>query len=185
MNRMQYATVMLRASAMIVLCCAVGACDTMQRAGSLVFGDSSQGGISGLEASLVPIAGSAATGSARFVARGESSTMLVQINGLPPGRFRILVHASGNCSSPNGFSAGPPWSPAGASAPLYDRLPILTPNTEGTGTLTVRLPGVLLRDLEGKSVVVHDSATGPFTAEPDVRNDRIACGVIGPLKTLL
>ena len=167
-----------RRALMIATCCALAGCGTIS-------GGTPEGGISGLEAPLAPIGGSAATGSARFVARGDGATMLVQINGLPPGRFRVMVHANGNCSSPNGFSAGPPWSPAGASAPLYDRLPVLTTNTEGTGTLTVRLSGVLLRDLSGKSVVLHDSVNGPFTAEPDVRNDRIACGVIGPIRTLL
>lgn len=142
--------------------------------------------IPGLEAPLVPIAGSAGTGSARFAPRGDGVTMLVTINGLAPGRYRVLVHANGNCSSPNGFSAGPPWSPPGSATPLYDRLPIVTTNTEGTATLTVRLAGVSLEGpngLSGRSVVVHDVVEGPFTAEPDVRNGRIACGVIGPLRT--
>src|SRR5512140_102903 len=105
----------------------------------------------GLEAPLAPIGGSAATGSARFAPRGDGVTMLVTVNGLAPGRYRVLVHADGNCSSPNGFSAGPPWSPPGSATPLYDRLPILQTNTEGTGTLTVRLTGVPIEGPNGLS----------------------------------
>ncbi len=36
----------------------------------------------------------------------------------------------------------------------------------------------------GKSVVVHDGATGSLEAQPGVRNNRVACGVIGTVKPL-
>jgi Cu-Zn family superoxide dismutase len=158
------------------------ACDTMQR---MFATNPDASGISGLEARVAPINGSAATGSVRFVARADGSTMLVQIDGLSPGRYRLLVHAIGNCTSPNGFSAGPPWSPEGSSKPLYDRLPVLTANSAGNASMTVRLPDVSMQALLGKSVVLHDSIDGPFTAEPGARNDRIGCGVLGPMHTLL
>ncbi|MDQ6620201.1 MAG: superoxide dismutase family protein [Pseudomonadota bacterium] len=164
-------------------------CGTVDRASSFFFGSGSgeHSRVPGLEATLSAIGGSAVTGSVRFVPRGDGVAMLVQINGLAPGRFRVLVHASGNCTSPNGFSAGAPWSPLSATTPLYDRVPIVATGTDGTGTLTVRLSGVAMdgpNGLSGRSVVVHDTANGPFTAEPGVPNNRIACGVIGPLHLL-
>jgi len=171
------------------LACAVllGGCDTMSRAGGAIFGGSSgeRPAGPGVEAHISPLGGSAVTGSVRFVPRGDGVSMLVQINGLPPGRYRVLVHENGNCTSPNGFSAGPPWSPASSQPPLYDRLPIVMANSEGTATLTVRLSGVSAEQLSGRSVVVHDTVSGPYTAQPGVRNARIACGVLGTLRTLL
>jgi hypothetical protein len=41
--------------------------------------------------------------------------MQVHLAGLRTGPYRIVIHANGNCTSPNAFSAGPPWIPAGAS----------------------------------------------------------------------
>ena len=52
-------------------------------------------------------------------------------------------------------------------------------------TLTVRLSGVPVEQLNGRSVVLHDSVRGPYTAQPGVPNARIGCGVIGTLKSLL
>ena len=162
------------------------ACDTMQRASSTLFGGEAETrpAQTGLEAPLIPRGGSAASGSVRFTARGDAVTMLVHVDGLHPGQYRVLVHETGNCSSPNAFSAGPPWSPPGSAAPLYERLPTFSTSSEGTGTMTVRVSGVAIGMLSGRSVVVHDTPNGPFTTEPDVRNGRVACGVIGPLRSL-
>jgi Cu-Zn family superoxide dismutase len=177
----------------LVLAASLAGCDTMQRAGGAIFGSSDDKKPAveakkpaAVEAGLAPIGGSAAQGSVIFSPRGDGVTMLVQLNGLAPGRYRVLVHANGNCSSPNGFSAGPPWSPPGVTPPLPERIPMITTNSEGSGTLTVRLAGVTIdgpAGVTGRSVVLHDAPNGPFEARPDVANARVACGVIGPLRT--
>ena len=142
----------------------------------------------GLEAQLRPIGPhSAAQGSVRFTRRDNGVAMLVTVAGLAPGQYRVVVHENGNCSSPNGFSAGPPWAGAPGIA-LQDRVPLLTTNSEGNASLSMRLYGVTIADgptgLLGRSVVLHDGYTGPLTTEPDARNGRIACGVIVPAETL-
>lgn len=140
--------------------------------------------VSALEAPLRSIGGSAVTGSVRFSARADGVTVIAQIHGSPGAQYRLAVHANGNCSSPNGFSAGPPLPPPGASA--VDARPF-TANTEGNASQTVRLPGYTLdgpQAIEGKSVVVHEGTRGSLEAQPDRPNDRVACGVIGPLQTL-
>ena len=128
-----------------------------------------------------------AQGSVRFVVRGSGVAMLVSLTGLLPGQYRVMVHANGNCSSPNGFSAGPPWAGA-PGVPMLDRVPLLNADAAGSGNVTVRLNGVTLAEgpdgLLGRSVILHDGATGPLTTEPDAPNQRLACGVIGPLETL-
>ena len=159
-------------------------CGTMKNAGDAMFGGDEQ--LPGLEAPLRPLPGSALQGSVRFVSRHGGVMMLVSLNGLPPGQYRVMVHANGNCSSPNAFSAGPPWYGASGS-PMIDRVPLVTTNTEGTAIATFRLAGVTLEQgpnaLRGRSVVVHDGAGASLDAQPDVRNARIACGLIGPLNT--
>ena len=38
--------------------------------------------------------------------------------------------------------------------------------------------------IEGKSLVLHAGGSGPLDAQPGVPNERVACGVIGPIPTL-
>lgn len=176
-----------RSFAAVALALALPACQTLKDAGSALFPSNESARGPGLEASLRAVGGSAADGSVRFVPRGDGVTMLVQIGGVPPGLYRVLVHANGNCSSPNGFSAGPPWSPPGAAASLADRVPVVTVGNESTAGMTVHIAGIAVdgpNGLTGKSVVLHEGSIGRLDAAPDIPNGRLACGVIGPLRTL-
>lgn len=173
--------------AAVGLALTVAACQTVKDAGSALFSSKEQARGAGLEAPLRAIGGSAADGSVRFIPRGDGVTMLVQIGGVPPGLYRVLVHANGNCSSHNGFSAGPPWSPPGAAAPLAGRMPVLAMGSESTAGMTAHIAGIRVdgpEGLAGKSVVLHDGSIGRLDAQPDVPNGRLACGVIGPLQSL-
>ena len=132
------------------------------------------------EARFKPIGGSSLTGAAILSPYDGGVRMQVNFNGRAPGEYRVMIHATGNCSSPNGFSAGPPWAPPGV--PLREEgFPIL--KNDDSASLVVRLPGYRLDGPDGvlgRSVVVHDGALGSLAAEPGVPNNRIACGVIGP-----
>jgi Cu-Zn family superoxide dismutase len=138
------------------------------------------------EARFRPIGGSSLTGAAILHAYDGGVQMKVNFNGRGPGRYRVMIHETGNCSSPNGFSAGPPWAPPGV--PLAEEgFPIL--KNDDSASSVVRLAGYKLTGPDGvvgRSVVVHESARGTIVAKPDVPNDRIGCGVIGsPSRTLL
>jgi len=132
------------------------------------------------EARFRPIGGSSLTGAAILSAYDGGVRMQVNFNGRAPGEYRVMIHATGNCSSPNGFSAGPPWAPPGV--PLREEgFPIH--KNDDSASFVVRLPGYRLDGPDGvlgRSVVVHDGALGSLAARPGVPNDRIACGVIGP-----
>jgi len=133
-------------------------------------------------AALAPANGSAASGSVRIAARDDGVAVSITVSGLTPGRYSIVFHATGNCSSPNGFSAGPPWAPPGVEpARLW-----MPASTEGYGETSVKLRGYKLDGpdgLLGKAVVLHDG-TGGLDAQPGVPNSRIACGVIGSMQSL-
>jgi Cu-Zn family superoxide dismutase len=132
------------------------------------------------EARLIPIGGSALTGAAMLQAYDGGVALKVNFNGPGPGRYRVMVHANGNCSSPNGFSAGAPWAPPGV--PLTEEgYPFL--KNDDSASYVVKLAGYRLIGPDGvigRSVVVHDSDRGSIVAQPGVSNDRIGCGVIGP-----
>jgi superoxide dismutase, Cu-Zn family len=132
------------------------------------------------EARLAPIGGSSLTGAAVLQAYDGGVALKVNFNGRGPGRYRVMIHANGNCSSPNGFSAGAPWAPPGV--PLAEQgYPIF--KNDDSASSVVKLPGYALTGPDGvigRSVVVHDSDRGSIVAQPGVPNDRIGCGVIGP-----
>ncbi len=140
----------------------------------------------GQEAILRAIGGSAVTGKIRVVDRGDGAAVLVSANNVPTGMFRIALHANPNCSSPNGFSAGPPWAPAGAKVAPQDFIPAQYGNNSGVVETSFRIAGLHATGVDGvagHSVVIY---AGPTVtgARPDVPNERIACGVFEPTQPL-
>jgi Cu-Zn family superoxide dismutase len=159
-----------------------GACETMNESKTALFGTGS-----GLTAPLVGQGGSAATGAVAFVQFRDSVGMNLTVYGLRVGRYRVAVHTTGNCSSPNGFAAGPPWSPPGVEPPLDTQVRIFVIGNETSTQVSTRLTGVSLdgaNSLLGRSVVIHEGGEGSLEAVPNVRNGRVACGVIGPVQAL-
>ncbi|CAG0972283.1 Superoxide dismutase [Cu-Zn] [Burkholderiales bacterium] len=143
---------------------------------------------SGVEAVLMPVNGSAAQGSAKFVERGEGLVVLVVVNNVLTGTYRVAVHERGNCSSPNGFSAGRPWAPPGSATPAGDLMPAMTIGANGNGQMSAGLRGVRLRgtdSLEGRSVMVHAGASVDADVVPGRPNRIVLCGVIGPVRSLM
>ncbi|MEO8676692.1 MAG: superoxide dismutase family protein [Casimicrobiaceae bacterium] len=131
------------------------------------------------EARFIPIGGSGLTGAAVLAPYDGGVQVKVNFNGTGPGRYRVMIHANGNCSSPNGFSAGPPWAPPGVSL-AEEGYPIL--KNDDSASYVIRLAGYQFLGVDGvvgRSVVVHDGGRGTIVAKPDVPNDRIGCGVIG------
>jgi Cu-Zn family superoxide dismutase len=120
-----------------------------------------------------------------FRQRGAGVAMDAYFVGAWQGPNRIAIHANGNCTSPNGFSAGPPWVPPGATKP--PQVFTVAMNREGVATLAARIDGARIDGpdgIAGKSVVIHAGTQGSLDAAPGVPNDRIACGVIRPAISL-
>jgi Cu/Zn superoxide dismutase len=135
-----------------------------------------------LEAPLVATGGSAVAGAVILRAYDGGVTIMVNFNGGVPGEFRIVVHANGICTSPNGFAAGPPWAPPGVAVAS----PVAFKGNE-SASLVARLPGYRIDGtdgVQGRSAVVHAGAQGSLEAQPGVPNNRVACGVIGTPRSL-
>jgi len=138
----------------------------------------------GLVASLRGL-GSAVSGKVRVIDRRDGITLLVSAINLPPGEYRVAFHANGNCSSPNGFSAGPPWAPAGLS-PTTLIPSFMTNSRDGTAESSAYIAGVHTvgeNGLAGRSVILYAGST-ITPAVPDVPNNGFACGVFAPAQTL-
>jgi len=135
-------------------------------------------------ATLGRTGGSAMGGGVAFREVEGGVMIAANVTGGTPGAWRVAIHANGNCSSPNGFSAGPPVVLPGTSLPAV--VPVSL-NEVGIGGISTRLPGLTLdgpNGIVGKSVVVHFGAVGSLEALPGVPNNRSACGVIGPVRSL-
>jgi Cu/Zn superoxide dismutase len=138
----------------------------------------------GVVARLAFAGGSAAFGAARFHPVEGGVVATVDLQSGTGGRWRMVIHATGNCTSPNLFSAGPPLLLPGFSAPI--EIPIVT-TADASGGATLRIAGLVIdgpAGIRGKSVVVHAGAVGSLDAQPGVPNNRVACGVIETARPL-
>ena len=159
---------------------------------SFVLGACASGGDSGagekkdvaIGARMQPVAGGVGHGLVTFRPYDGGLVFVADVGGFAAGPYRFVIHTTPVCTSPNGFSAGPPFTLPGTGAPVS--VPALIMH-QGTATFSLRVPGITLNGptgVEGKSVVLHASESGPFEAAPGVPNDRVACGVIGPIPTI-
>jgi Cu/Zn superoxide dismutase len=138
---------------------------------------------SGVEAYLRSVS-SAVTGKVRVIDRGDGATVLLSMINLPPGQYRIAFHERPNCSSPNGFSAGAAWAPAGRDA--REIAPTFFTNQDGTAEASVQVRGLHTTGADGvsgHSIVIY-TGNRVTDAQPDVPNNRVACGVFEPTKPL-
>ena len=138
----------------------------------------------GVEARLKGV-GSAAGGTVRVRQSGDLLILLSVLDGVKPCPYRFVLHERGNCSSPNGFSAGAPWAPPGAKDPATQVLPIMNVNSDGHGEMTVRLRGLRMGDggMVDRGVLVYEG-TAAQPPRPGVPNNVVACGAFVKATTL-
>jgi Cu-Zn family superoxide dismutase len=141
------------------------------------------------EATLQPMAGSKLSGRVWFSQSGDKVRVVAEVHGLTPGGHGFHVHEKGDCSAPDGSSAGGHFNPGGmrhGSPDLGEHhagdMPQLIANADGTARLTAYLEGVSVGgevgDLVGRSVVVH-AAADDFASQPAGNSGgRLACGLI-------
>ncbi len=120
--------------------------------------------------------------------------MTGDVTGLAPGtKHGFHVHEFGDCSAPDGTSAGghfaPEAHPHGAPDPAAHHagdLGNLEADAAGKATVNLLVPGLSLgsgaRALLGRGVIVHAQADDLTTQPTGNAGGRIACGVIGVAK---
>lgn len=139
---------------------------------------------------LHPTQGSQAHGVVRFEARdGPGLRVVAQLEGLEEGPHGSHVHLLGDCSAPDGTSAGTHFNFRGSSkSPPADigritgNLGDIVAGSDGKGRLEAELPNASLQgpfSILGRSVIVHARANDPSQPPIGAAGSRRACGVIG------
>ncbi len=142
------------------------------------------------EAVLEPRSDSGVTGKAEFALEGSTVTLSVSVAGLTPGEHAIHLHEFGDCSAPDGSSAGGHWNPTSSEHGKWGHDPYhhgdignLVADAAGNASLTFStdvwsLGGAPESDVLGKSVIVHAAADDFATQPTGNAGGRVACGVV-------
>ena len=133
---------------------------------------------------------SGVTGMAVFTQNGDQITLTVEIQGASPGLHAVHIHTNGDCSSPDGTSAGGHWNPTDVAHGKWGEgefhlgdIGNITVGEDRTGriTLTTDLWEIGTGsdvDVVGRGIIVHAGADD-FTSQPSgAAGARIGCGVI-------
>jgi Cu-Zn family superoxide dismutase len=142
-------------------------------------------------AQIAPTQGNTGTGSLALSPSGEGVHISGAIQGLKPdAEFGFHVHEKGDCSAPDGSSAGGHFNPAqaqhgnptGGAHHAGDMVNIKS-NAEGVAQVDTTATGTTLHgdpstDIMGKAIVVHESPDDYTTQPSGNSGKRVACGVI-------
>ena len=141
-------------------------------------------------ATIGPTSENSVTGMAIFTQNGDQITLTIEIQNASPGIHAVHIHENGDCSSPDGKSAGGHWNPTGVAHGKWEEgefhlgdIGNITVGEDGTGSieLTTDLWEIGTGsdvDVVGKGIIVHAGADD-FTSQPSGNaGARIGCGVI-------
>ena len=133
---------------------------------------------------------SGVTGMAVFTQNGDYITLTVEIQDATPGLHAVHIHANGDCSAPDGTSAGGHWNPTDVAHGKWGEgefhlgdIGNSTVGEDGTGSITLTTDLWEIGtgsdiDVVGKGIIVHAGADD-FTSQPSgAAGARIGCGVI-------
>ena len=140
------------------------------------------------EAKLAPTKGHTTTGTVVFRQKGHDVEVTAHVAGLTPGAHGFHIHEKGDCSAPDGTSAGGHFNPGGQphghpqQGPHHaGDMPMLETDAYGNARLVAVLPGLTLEGangIVGKGVIVH-AAPDDFKTQPTGNSGaRMACGTI-------
>ncbi|MGN2390130.1 superoxide dismutase family protein [Pelomicrobium sp. G1] len=140
-------------------------------------------------AELKPLKGSGVTGTVNFTQKGDKVLVVAEVKGLKPGPHGFHVHEKGDCSAPDGMSAGGHFNPHGKkhSGPNDpDRhagdLGNIVADASGNARLTLETDALSIGsgpgNILGRSVIVHADPDDFKTQPHGNAGARIACGLI-------
>jgi Cu-Zn family superoxide dismutase len=141
-------------------------------------------------ASLLPTKGSQVQGSVKLVQRDGEVVVSGKVTGLSPGPHGFHVHEKGDCSAPDGASAGPHFDPSGSKAHggrTGDKrhggdLGNISADAKGIASFEIRVMGISLgsdlASVVGRSLIVHAKPDDLSTQPSGSSGPRLACGLI-------
>jgi Cu-Zn family superoxide dismutase len=142
-------------------------------------------------AQVAPTQGNTVTGSLALARSSEGVHITGVIQGLKPdAEFGFHIHEKGDCSAPDGSSAGAHFNPTQAQhgnptsgAHHAGDMANIRSNAEGVAHVDTSAAGTTLHgdpntDVMGKAIVVHESPDDYTTQPSGNSGKRVACGVI-------
>ena len=140
---------------------------------------------------IAPTQGNTVTGALALAQSAEGVHITGSIQGLKPdAEFGFHVHEKGDCTAPDGSSAGGHFNPTQAqhgnpTGPTHhagDMLNIKS-DAQGVAQVDVTAAGTSLNgnpgtDIMGKAIVVHEGPDDYATQPSGNSGKRVACGVI-------
>ena len=136
--------------------------------------------------------GSSVTGTVTFTASGDTVNVVADISGLTPGKHGFHIHEFGDCSSPDGKSAGGHFNPGNhhhGAPDATDRHAGDLGNIEAdaSGKAHLEMTDKVMKlsgtdSILGHAVIVHEKADDLKTQPTGDAGGRLACGVIGVAK---
>ena len=140
------------------------------------------------KAFLSPTQGNKVKGIVTFQKVGETVRIVADVEGLTPGEHGFHIHEFGDCSAPDGSSAGGHFNPHNSkhgSPEDKNRhagdLGNITANGDGKGHYH-RIDNVIKLNgdssIIGRSVIIHSSSDDFVTQPTGNAGGRLSCGVI-------
>jgi Cu-Zn family superoxide dismutase len=137
-----------------------------------------------------PTSGNTVTGMAVFTLSGNTVMLNIEIKNVSPGVHAVHIHEYGDCSSPDGKSAGGHWNPTDVAHGKWGEgefhlgdIGNMTVGDDGTGTIELstelwEIGTGSIRDVVGKGIIVHADADDFISQPSGNAGARIGCGVI-------
>ncbi len=139
-------------------------------------------------AQLNPTQNNKVHGTVTFLQESGGVRVKAEVTGLTPGKHGFHIHEKGDCSAPDGSSAGGHFNPGGMAhgAPDADQrhagdLGNLVADESGKATLNwldKHLSFTGTNSIVGRGVIVHAKADDMKSQPAGDAGGRIACGVI-------
>ncbi|TDI35431.1 MAG: superoxide dismutase family protein [Acidobacteria bacterium] len=143
-----------------------------------------------VKAIMQPLGESGVTGIVSFSVTPRGVRVEADLKGLAPGNHGFHIHEIGDCSSPDGKSAGGHFNPADvphagpeAEAAHAGDLGNLEADENGQALITIMSSRVTLgdgapTDIMGRAVIVHADPDDLESQPTGAAGGRVACGVI-------
>ncbi len=141
---------------------------------------------------LHPTKGSKVQGTVTFTKSGDEIKVVADLTGLKPGQHGFHIHEFGDCSSPDGKSAGGHFNPTNSAHASHDAeqrhegdLGNIEADSKGKAHLELTDKMMTMsgeKSIIGRGLIVHEKADDLKTQPTGDAGGRVACGVIGIAK---
>ena len=141
---------------------------------------------------LYPTKGNSVQGVVTFTKSGEEIKIVADLTGLTPGKHGFHIHEFGDCSSPDGNTAGGHFNPrknphAGHDAAQRHEGDLGNLEADSSGKAHLELTDTMIEmsgdnSIIGRGVIVHEKEDDLKSQPVGNAGARVACGVIGPAK---